>query len=211
MFPLRRALLIGLFLPGLAFAAPKSHVTILGRWRRVIVSAEDDQSRPIKVRALRIDGRFKEYTAGPIHEVTERLFVVRKIEKLNDSLPDDTGHSSRWVWRLDGWISVDRTTGHISQLNLPGFDPDWSQASWYRDYVAYCGASDPGKIYMFVAQMGRRRPILKHEYAGSACGLPKWERTPLRVTFTGTAGSSSFALHAHAELQSQDSNEGGRE
>ena len=41
--------------------------------------------------------------------------------------------------------SVDRLTGRVSQLNLPEFDPFYSTASWYRDYIAYCGVSEDGK------------------------------------------------------------------
>src|SRR6202162_5402977 len=91
-----------------------------------------------------------------------------------------------------GWLLVDRLTGRVSQINLPEFDPFYSTASWYRDYIAYCGVSEDGKkLYAVVAQVGRRKPILKKD-AGeptgaddpdSECPPPVWERTPLRVTF----------------------------
>jgi hypothetical protein len=42
-------------------------------------------------------------------------------------------------------LLVDRMTGHISAINLPEFDSCYSVASWYSDYVAYCGVSDDGK------------------------------------------------------------------
>jgi hypothetical protein len=107
------------------------------------------------------------------------------------------------VWRLDGWISVDRQTGHVAQLNLPAFDSDSSTASWYRDYAAYCGASDDGaKTFMVVAQLGKRKPVLRKEYPGPACAAPKWERSPSRVTFVAAGEKSSFVVHAHsADLQ----------
>jgi len=59
---------------------------------------------------------------------------------------------------------VDRLTGRVSQLNLAEFDPFYSTASWYRDYIAYCGVSEDGKkLYAVVAQVGRRKPILKKD------------------------------------------------
>jgi len=57
---------------------------------------------------------------------------------------------------------VDRITGRASPINLPEFDPFYSKAAWYRDYIAYCRLSDDGKnLYAMVAQLGRRKPILK--------------------------------------------------
>ena len=67
------------------------------------------------------------------------------------------------------WLPVDRLTGRVSQLNLPEFDPFYSTASWYRDYIAYCGVSEDGKkLYAVVAQVGRRKPILKKMLAHRA-------------------------------------------
>ena len=37
----------------------------------------------IKVRALFVDTRLKEYTIGLPHDVTDRLFVVRRAYRLN--------------------------------------------------------------------------------------------------------------------------------
>ena len=48
--------------------------------------------------------------------------------------------------------------------HLPEFDSFYSAASWYRDYVAYCGVGDDGKkTYAMVAQISRRKPVLKKE------------------------------------------------
>ena len=74
----------------------------------------------IKIRALIVDGRVKEYVLGAPHEVTERLFVVRRAFRVNDSLPEDS--APRWQWQRGGWLLVDRVTGHISPINLPEFD-----------------------------------------------------------------------------------------
>jgi hypothetical protein len=176
---------------GEAGAVSKGHVITFGRW----ISAQwPDASGKrlfdLKVRALIVDSRVKEYTIGTPHELTDRLFVVRRGFRVNDALPAET--ASRWQWQRGGWLLVDRLTGRVSQLSLPEFDPFYSTASWYRDYVAYCGVSEDGKkLYAMVMQVGRRKAVLKKdvgEPAGddepdSECPAPKWERSPARVTF----------------------------
>ena len=141
--------------------ASKPHLITFGKWTAV-KSTSLDQKQPddLKVRAVYVDGRLKEFTFGIPHEVTEQLFVVRRMVRVNDTLPQEA--SPRWSWQRGGWLVVDRVTGHISQASLPEFDPDSSSATWYRDYVAYCGtrtmaASSPP----IVMQLGRRKPILK--------------------------------------------------
>jgi len=202
---------IGVFLlTGSSFAAPKAHTVALGQWRTVEVRTEAGEKQPLRVRELVIDGRIREYTTGATHEVTDRLFVVRRAYRINDALPEEK-RPQQWVWRLDGWISVDRQTGHVAQLNLPAFDGDTSEASWYRDYAAYCGASDDGsKTYMVVSQLGKRKPLLRKEFTGPACAAPRWERSPSRVTFTAAGEKTSFAVHAHsADLQPETAEEEG--
>jgi len=47
-------------------------------------------------------------------------------------------------------------------VNLPDFDAVYSAATWYRDYVAYCGVSDDGtKRFDMVAELNRKKPVLK--------------------------------------------------
>ena len=146
----------------------------------------------LKVRGLFVDARLKEYTMGLPHEVTDRLFVIRRAFRVNDSLPTESSNALRWQWQRGGWLLVDRLTGRVSQLNLTEFDPFYSTASWYRGYIAYCGVSEDGKkLYAVVSQIGRRKAILKKdvgEPAGeddpdSECPAPVWERSPMRVTF----------------------------
>jgi hypothetical protein len=194
-----------LLLSGSGFATPKTHTIALGQWRTVEIRTDSAEKQSVKVRELIIDGRLREYTTGPAHEVTDRLFVVRRAYRLNDALPEETRKPQQWVWRLGGWISVDRQTGHVAQLNLPAFDGDSSEASWYRDYAAYCGASDDGlKTYLVVSQLSRKKPILKKEYPGPSCAAPKWERSPSRVTFVAAGEKTSFVVHAHsADLQAE--------
>jgi hypothetical protein len=195
-------------------AVPKPHVISFGKWISAKwPNATGQKMLDLKVRPLFVDTRLKEYTTGAPHELTDRLFVVRRAFRVNDTLPTDnanatantttsaTANSSsnpsapRWQWQRGGWLLVDRLTGRVSQLNLPEFDPFYSTASWYRDYIAYCGVSEDGKkLYAVVAQVGRRKPILKKD-AGeplasddpdSECPAPVWERTPIRVTFQPT-------------------------
>jgi hypothetical protein len=187
-----------MFLIGSTFAAPRAHTVSLGQWRSVEVRSDSGEKQPMKVRELIIDGRTREYTTGSLHEVTDRLFVVRRAYRINDALPEEK-KPQQWVWRLDGWISVDRQTGHVAQLNLPAFDGDVSEVSWYRDYAAYCGASDDGsKNYMVVSQLGKRKPVMRKEYPGPACTAPTWDRSPSRVTFTIAGEKTSFVVHAHS-------------
>lgn len=174
-----------------ALAASKPHVVSFGKWMLVKwPDAGGQQMLDLKIRPISVDSRLKEYTTGNPHEVTERLFVVRRVFRLNDALPQET--VARWQWQRGGWLLVDRVTGKISQLNLQEFDPFYSTASWYRDYVAYCGVSEDGKkLYAVVAQVGRRKPILKKllgeptgsDSPDSECPAPTWERAPARVAF----------------------------
>jgi len=191
--------LVLMALPGCAWlecaAVSKPHVIVFGKtisakWP----NATGQKLLDLRVRPLLVDARLKEYTTGSPHDLTDRLFVVRRTFRVNDALPAEGANSNgtRWQWQRGGWLLVDRLTGRVSQLNLPEFDPFYSTASWYRDYIAYCGVSEDGKkLYAIVAQVGRRKPVLKKdagEPAGtddpdSECPAPMWERTPMRVTF----------------------------
>ncbi len=206
------------FLGAAAVAVSKPHVITFGKWTVVKSSVALDESPPdLKVRPLYVDGRLKEFTFGVPHEVTEQLFVVRRVVRVNDTLPQETA-TTRWTWERGGWLEVNRVTGHIAQAGLPEFDPDSSSASWYRDYVAYCGISDDGrKRSAVVMQLGRRKPILKKplgEAAGdetAACAPPGWQRGPTRVSFVSAADQKfTFAVHGHAveAITDDDSEEG---
>jgi len=195
---------------GVAHAATKTHVITFGKWTSVPwLPASTGQDKPLtlKVRALVVDGRVKEYVIGAPHEVTDRLFVVRRAFRVNDSLPEES--VARWQWERGGWLLVDRVTGRVSPINLPEFDALFSPASWYRDYVAYCGLSDDGKkISAVVAQVGRRKPVLKKALAvdglpedaapDSACPAPSWQRDPARVSFQPPGGAKeTFVIRGH--------------
>jgi len=119
-------------------AAPKPHVVVLGKWTSVKWQAGDDEGKPVdvKIRPLYVDGRTKEFTLGPTHDVTDRAFVVQRMFRLNDSLPQDAG-PARWRWQWGGWLLADRVTGKVQQITLPEFDPYYSAVNWFRDYAAY--------------------------------------------------------------------------
>jgi hypothetical protein len=192
-------------------AGTKVHVITFGKWNTVtwVASAgsHEDKPRTIKVRALIVDGRAREYVLGSPHDVTDRLFVVRRAFRINDSLPDEA--PVRWLWERGGWLLVDRMTGRISPVNLPEFDAQYSAASWFRDYAAYCGVSDDGKkIFAIVAQVSRRKPVLKKPLSGdgmaedaapdSACPAPVWLRNPVRVSFERQGNAKeTYAIRGH--------------
>lgn len=196
-----------------AEAAPKIHIVAFGKWTSAEwypdTGTKDDKPLILKIRPLIVDGRVREYTLSVPHEVTDRLFVVRRVFRVNDSLPDQTGNP-RWRWQRGGWLLVDRMTGRISAVNLPEFDAFYSSTSWYRDYAAYCGVSDDGKkTYAIVAQLNRRKPVLKKplsdegvpDDAGpdSGCPAPVWQRGPVRVSFesAGSGAKQTFSLRGH--------------
>ncbi len=104
---------------------------------------------------------------------------------------------------------VDRLTGHVTQLALVEFDPFYSQASWFRDYVAYCGVSDDGeKLSAVVMQLGRKKPLLKKELGtasqedmpDSQCDAPTWEKKPTRITFLPKHGEKPDVFDLRARL-----------
>ena len=170
----------------------------------------------MKIRPLSIDGKLKEFTAGTPHEVTERLFVVRRMMRVNDALPSEV--VTKWSWQRGGWLVIDRLTGHVASVNLPEFDADYSEAVWYRDYVAYCGVSDDGgKLYALVVELGRHKPLVKkligelsEDVNRSTCVAPTWQRQPPRVTFVEkTDQKITYAVHGQAvEIASDDTDEG---
>lgn len=219
-FFLRVTVIVPLIL-ATAFAVSKPHVITFGKWTLVKVSSDLDRSEDLKVRSVYVDGRLKESTFGIPHDVTEQLFVVRRMIRVNDSLPQDTGATPHWSWQRGGWLVIDRVNGHISQAALPEFDPDSSSASWYRDYVAYCGFSDDGgKLSAVVMQLGRRKPILKKPLGeassangSGACAPPAWQRAPTRVSFVSKADQKlTFAVRGHmVEVVTEDDAEEGTE
>jgi hypothetical protein len=194
---------------GEALAVPKQHVISFGKWTAAKwYVGPEAKAIDVKIRALYVDTRLKEYTTGPSHDVTDRLFVVRRMFRLNDTLPSETTAAPKWTWERGGWLLVDRVTGRVTQVTLPEFDPFYSTPSWYRDYIAYCGVSDDGKkLFAIVAELGRRKPILKKplgeadgdDLPDSECPAPAWQREPVRVTFEPDDSQKlTFSVRGHA-------------
>lgn len=177
-----------------AGAASKPHVMSLGKPMpvKICLDPTEEKTVTINVRPLFLDSKLKEYTAGATHDVTDRLFVVRRAYRINDSLAGESASQPKWLWQRGGWLLVDRVTGRISLIKLPDFDPYYSDVSWYRDYAAYCGVADDGeRVSAIVAQISTRKPLYKKqleklggEFPSSICESPLWQRQPARVTFT---------------------------
>ena len=190
--------------PAAAAAPRKAHVVLLGAAKKVPYSKAGDPAGAapgedsLTIRALLVDGALKEWTTGDAHDITDRSFVIRRVLRLNDSLPGDKtpGKSAdkpaQWVWQRGPWLLVDRVTGRIAPLKLPDYDPAVSQPAWFRDYAAYCGVTSSGKsLYAVVAQVAARKPVLAKKLSAfdrgnqpaPACAPPDWQREPLRITF----------------------------
>src|SRR5579864_709196 len=204
--------------------AAKQHVIAFAKPMTVkwFTGPSEKESRELKIRGLYIDSKLREFVTGDVHEVTDQTFVVRRAFRVNDLLPAEGG-IPKWKWQRDGWLLVDRENGHTSALKLPEFDAFYSVASWYRDYVAYCGVSDDGeKLYAVVAQLGRKKAVVRKELGAahggsepdSECPAPEWQRQPARVTFhpQGSAPlsfevrGSSAEVAAPAETQEREEN-----
>ena len=78
-------------LVAMAANSPKVHVISYGKTMAVKLYLGPDESKtaPMKVRALFVDSKLREFVTGTVHEVTDRLFVVRRAYRLNNSLPAD--------------------------------------------------------------------------------------------------------------------------
>src|ERR1700746_3774521 len=188
-------------------AAPKAHTVTLGAFRRVPYTQPDatpdtkvDETSSLKIRALFVDDRQKEWTMGEVHDVTDRTFTVRRALRLNDALPTDA--APHWIWQPGPWLSVDRVTGHITALHLPDFDAAVSDVVWVRDYAAYCGiaATVKGGLFAIVAQLGARRPVVLKQIGPwpqtnhfiPVCQPAQWQRLPMRVTLKPTGGEPTI-------------------
>jgi hypothetical protein len=188
-----------------ANAVRKPHVVGLGASKRVAYSAIGDPAgtamkenlspeKSLVIRPLIVDTLLKEWTTGDAHDITERTFTVRRALHINDTLPGEK--TQRWVWQRGPWLIIDRTSGKVTALHLPDYDPVVSEVIWFRDYAAYCGLSTTAKpgLFAVVAQVGARKAVLSKKLAAWAaddhatpvCGITGWQRDPMRVTFRPT-------------------------
>ena len=222
VLPLVGALAAAQIFISIADATPKKvHTVGLGAVKKVPYSKAGDPAGAmsgedsLKIRPLVVDGDVKEWTTGESHDVTARSFVVRRVIKLNDELPGEKPAAQKaWVWQRGPWLLVDRTTGHVTAIKLPDYDPGVSHVSWFRDYGAYCGVTASGKsLHAVVAQLAARKPVLSKKLAAFAggngeavCGEPEWQRDPLRVTFRPTGKDAvSFEIVPGSTVLVEDS------
>ena len=180
------------------------HTIFLGPWHTVPYSPNPDVATPthsqLRVRALVVDGRIADWTAGDIHPVTETSYTVRQALRINDALP--TATHEHWIWQLGAWLSVNRLTRRVSVLHLPGFDPRISHVVWFRDLAAYCGlrgAKNP-QLTVLIARISVRKALLSTKISPwnpaqdptllstPACAPATWQLDPLRVSFQPTIG-----------------------
>ncbi len=184
---------------------PKTHAVSLGAIRRVPYTPPDvdaaDKSEDttiIKIRPLLVDGFQREWTMGDIHEVTDRSFAIRRVMRINDSVPAE--REPHWTWEPGPWLLVDRVTGHVAALHLADFDAAVSNVVWYRDYAAYCGIGTTAKggLFVIVAQLGVRRAVVQKQIGAwpqanhfiPVCQPAEWQRLPTRVTLKPTGGDA---------------------
>jgi hypothetical protein len=206
-------------------AVPKVHTVTLGPYRKVLYTQPDatpdtkaDETSLLRIRALFVDDRQKEWTTGEIHDVTDRTFTVRRALRLNDALPSDA--VPHWIWQPGPWLSVDRVTGHITVLHLPDFDAAVSDVVWFRDYAAYCGVATTAKggLFAIVAQLGARRPVVQKQIGPwpqanhfiPVCQPAQWQRLPTRVVLKPTGGEAATydVVGTASILEESDGEEG---
>jgi hypothetical protein len=192
-----------------AFGAPMTVALYLG--------PDAAQSATIEVRPLYLRGNIERFTTGEPHDVDERYFVIRRAYRIDDApSPDPRAEGLHWQWQRGGWLWVDRRSARVRDLNLPDFDPYYSEATWYRDYAAYCGLDREGQqVVAVIAQANKRRAILLQRLGpasglpdpASECGPPQWSvaGNELRVTFDPRfRGLLTYALDGDkAELLSE--------
>lgn len=113
---------------------------------------------------------------------------------------------------------VDRTTGRVTPVTLPEFDPFYSDVAWYQDYAAYCGIDDTAsKVFAVVMEIGRKKPILRRELSvasngenpDSECTKPDWDQQPPHVTFhPKSAQKFTFTLPSTDMVQGSEKEHG---
>ncbi len=199
----------------------KVHGVFLGAVHQVPYSQPGDPAgaaageTSLPIRALIVNGDFKDWTTGDAQDITGRTFVVRRALRLNNTLPGDK--RQQWVWQRGPWLLVDRSTGHITVPRLPDYDPAVSRVEWFRDYAAYCGVTSSGKsLYAVVAELAVRKVILAKRLAAfdpadhpnPACAPVEWQDNPVRITFQATGRNAvSYAIAPGAAVRVENDSE----
>ncbi len=194
--------LMTLVLFPLRVRAAKMHLVTLGAVRKVPYTPPEatpdnksEEATTLRIRPLVVDDKPREWTVGELHEVTDRTFVIRRALRINDALP---GEPARWSWQPGPWLQVDRTSGHITPLHLPDFDPQISEVVWFRDYAAYCGLVPTlkGGVMAIVVELGTHKPVAQRVLGNwpldkpvhPVCSPAQWQRLPMRATLSLTGG-----------------------
>jgi len=109
---------------GTSLAAPKRHVVSLGKWTSVKWLPDDSESTALdlRIRPLYVDGRTKEFSLGPAHDVTERTFLVQRMFRLNDSLPAESS-PPHWRWNAADGCSQTASLARSSSLRYQSVIP----------------------------------------------------------------------------------------
>src|SRR5213082_3991923 len=81
------------------FAPAKTHIITLGKAMNVPWFVTPEESLPMAVRPLYVDGKLREFTSGDAHDVTDSSFVVRRAYRINDYLPEDQKEVPNWKWQ----------------------------------------------------------------------------------------------------------------
>jgi hypothetical protein len=94
-----RLILVLLVLAPVAHSASKLHIMSLGKPTpvKLLLGASEEKSVNITIRPLFLDTKLKEYTTGPAHDITDRVFVIRRAYRVNDSLPNESSNQPRWL------------------------------------------------------------------------------------------------------------------
>jgi hypothetical protein len=206
-------LAIAVLLPLSALAVSKPRVVGLGKTTivKLLVGPAEDKTLNIPIRPLYVDTKLKEFTTGDAHDVTDRVFVVRRAYRINDTLPGEGRKAPKWLWQRGAWLLVDRVSGKISLVKLPDFDAFYSEVSWYRDYAAYCGITSNGEqATAVVAEIGGRKWLFRKELgkvtmgdsSDSNCAAPHWDRQPARATFLPNRGDK-FTVNVSGRFADQ--------
>src|SRR5215472_15871212 len=89
-----------------AGAASKPHVISLGKPMpvKLLLGPSEEHSVNITVRPLYLDTKLKEYTTGPAHDITDRVFEIRRAYRVNDYLPTESAAQPRWLWQRGDWL-----------------------------------------------------------------------------------------------------------
>jgi len=150
-------------------AVVKPHVIRFGKRTTVKWLAGADEDRPVdlKIRALYVDTRLKEYTTRAPPEVTDRLFLVQPV------FPPERQLARRARWNASlavaaGWMPSGRSgyRGPVAPIALPEFDPFLFERQLVsRLHRVLWRVGRWQEVVCIVAQLARRKPSRRKRWA----------------------------------------------